>query len=66
MEKLTIVEKLIKLNEIFDVLLSCTSEIWEEIKEGDQIVEKEDQGEVLRLISSITFKYDQLNKEFNS
>lgn len=62
----SVIEKLSKLDKIFDELLSCTGEIWEEIKEGDPNIRVGDQKEVLRLISSITFKYDQLNKEFNS
>ena len=65
-DKPSVVEKLIELDGIFDKLLSCTNEIWEEIKNGDQVVKKEDQGEVIRLITLITGKYDTLNREFNS
>ena len=64
-DELSVIDKLSKLDKIFDELLSYTGEIWEEINTGYPTISVEDQEEVIRLITSITHKYDKLNKEFN-
>jgi len=65
MKNLTVVDKLVKLDGIFDDLLSCAEVIWDEIKHGDPELSGEDQKEVVELIASIILKYNKLNEEFN-